>query len=106
MFPMVPGTIEYRLFMLLITVAIIAIVLFVTKKLPMKWAENFYKFSNYLFGAWLFIGGAIDWVITGNVVFIMSYLYPYIAIPMLTGNLIYGYMNWRELRQWKAANAG
>lgn len=101
---MVPGTVEYRLFMLLVTIAVIAFALVVANKLPMKWAENYYKFSNYLFGGWLFIGGAIDWVVTGNVRFIMSYLYPFIAIPMLTANLIYGYISWRELKKLRAAN--
>ena len=102
----VPGTLEYRLLVTQIVVAAVAFVLLVANKLPMKWAENFYKFSNYLFFGWMVVGGTINWVITGNIVFIISYLFPYIAIPMFTASVMYAYKNWREIKQMKQCGSG
>jgi hypothetical protein len=102
----VPGTLEYRLLVTQIVVAAVAFVLLVANKIPMKWAESFYKFSNYLFFGWMVVGGTINWVITGNIVFIISYLFPYIAIPMFTASVMYAYKNWREIKQMKQCGSG
>jgi hypothetical protein len=78
----------------------------VANKLPMKYVETFYKGSNYLFFGWLFVGGTINWIITGNLSFIISYLFPYIAIPMLTASMMYIYKNFREMRKLRQTGSG
>ncbi len=102
----VPGTIEYRLLIAQLIIAVGAFVMLVANKLPMKYVETFYKGSNYLFFGWLFVGGTINWIITGNLSFIISYLFPYIAIPMLTASMMYIYKNFREMRKLRQTGSG
>ena len=99
-------TIEYRLLIAQLIIAVVAFVMLVANKLPMKYVETFYKGSNYLFFGWLFVGGTINWIITGNLSFIISYLFPYIAIPMLTASMMYIYKNFREMRKLRQTGSG
>jgi hypothetical protein len=100
-----PGTFEYRLFIVELIIASLALALFLSKKLPMNLVEQFYKFSTWLFGGWFILGGAVDWVLTGNLRFIFSYVFPYVAIPMLVANVMFGYKTWIEFKALQKRNS-
>jgi len=90
-----------RLIWMLVVVAVLAVTFLISNKLPIKfWEKAFSYSSGALFGTAV-LGSIVDWIITGDIMFIVGKVYPVVFVPWILSAVMYSYKNWIAIKEMK-----
>lgn len=93
-----------RLIWALVVIVVLGVTFFISNKISIKFWEKAFSYSSWALFGTAVLGSIVDWIITGDVMFIIGKVYPVVFVPWVLSAVMYSYKNWIAIKEMREGN--